>query len=210
MYIPPAFREERPEVVREIMKRFSFAVLVTHQDGAMSASHVPLLMEAGGGEHGMLIGHLARANEQWRHFREGAEALAIFQGPHAYISPSWYEAEAAVPTWNYVAIHAYGVPAIDEDPSVVRPYLETLVRTHEQGFERPWEVGRLPEELIRNLMRGIVFFRMPVRRLEAKFKLNQNRSEADRRGVVEVLAQSDDEMDRQVAELMRQIGSGGA
>ncbi|HTE19626.1 MAG TPA: FMN-binding negative transcriptional regulator [Armatimonadota bacterium] len=206
MYTPPAFEESRPEVLHDLMRRFSFAVLVTHHEAELTASHVPVLSDLSEGDHGVLLGHLARANEQSLHLQAGTEALAIFQGPHAYVSPSWYEAELAVPTWNYVAIHAYGTPVIVEDPSVVRAYLESLVNTYERAFERPWELQAISDEFIRNLIRGIVFFRMPICRLQGKLKLSQNRSEGDRVGVVRALEQSADGMGQQLAELMREMG----
>ncbi len=110
MYIPPSFRVEDPGKLAAFMRQYSFASIITHDGQAPIASHLPMLYSAEGGPNGILLSHMARANPQWRNFTSGGEALVIFQGPHGYISPSWYKAEVAVPTWNYTAVHAYGVP----------------------------------------------------------------------------------------------------
>src|SRR5689334_16368939 len=134
MYIPAAFRVEDAGKLAAFMQRHSFATLITHDGSAPFASHVPMLFLAGPGEHGTLLSHVARANPQWQHFASGGEALAVFHGPHSYISPSWYQTTPAVPTWNYATVHAYGVPAIIHEAERVASLLRDLVTVYESGF----------------------------------------------------------------------------
>src|SRR5688572_31558658 len=139
MYIPSSFRADNPAELQTLMRRHNFAILVTQQysspgsdrGGAPFATHLPFLLEAERGPRGTLLAHMARANPQWRDFAAGQEALVIFQGPHAYISPSWYEVHPSMPTWNYAAIHAYGVPRVVDDRDRLYRMLEALVDTHE-------------------------------------------------------------------------------
>src|SRR5579884_2986746 len=138
MYIPKAFRQDDLATLHKLMRECSFATLITQQDGTPLATHLPFILDAERGPYGTLFGHIARANSQWHTFEEGQEALVIFQGPHAYITPSWYEAKLAVPTWNYAVVHAYGVPRLIEDKTVLSGLLQTLVQTYEAGFETPW------------------------------------------------------------------------
>jgi transcriptional regulator len=202
MYIPNSFREDDPALLHELMRQYNFAILVTQHEGAPFATHLPFLLDAERGPHGTLLAHMARANPQWRSFVSGQPALVVFQGPHAYISPSWYEPSApSVPTWNYAAVHAYGVPRIMEERDALRAMLGRLVDTHEAMFERPWRM-ELPEDYLDHMMRAIVGFEIEIARLEGKFKLSQNRPVADQRHVVEALAASGDVLGAGVAELM--------
>src|SRR3981189_1385300 len=139
------------------------------------ATHLPFLLDAGRGPYGTLMAHMARANLQWKTFNGEQEALVIFQGPHAYISPSWYEVELSVPTWNYAAVHAYGILEIIEDNAVLYDLLKALIQTHEARFERPWDF-QLPDDYLQKMMRGIVGFEIQITRLEGKFKMSQNRT----------------------------------
>jgi transcriptional regulator len=148
---------------------------------------------------------MARANPQWRHFADGQEALVIFQGPHAYISPSWYTDHQSVPTWNYAVVHAYGMPRLLEDVET-RALLQSLVETFEAPLEPPWRLDSLPEENITRMLRGIVGFEIEIARLEGKLKLNQNRPEVDQERVVEVLEASGDPNDAGVAAWMLKYG----
>jgi transcriptional regulator len=202
MYIPSHFRVDDPARLAEFIQRHSFATLITSDAGAPFASHLPILLHRDDGPHGTLISHMARANPQWEHFASGGEALAIFHGPHTYISPSWYATGPAVPTWNYAAVHAYGTPAIIDDHDRIVALLRELVTTYERSFERPWP-GELPEDYRDKLIRGIVAFEIPITRLEGKFKLNQNRPAEDMQGVIEHLAHSSDPDDGAVAAMMR-------
>jgi transcriptional regulator len=145
---------------------------------------------------------MARGNPQWQHFAEGREVLAIFHGPHGYISPSWYETTPAVPTWNYAAVHAYGVPAIINDHDRVVALLEETVRAYEATLAQPWP-GDLPEDFRDKLIHGIVAFEIPITRLEGKFKLSQNRPAADIDGVCRALTQAGDAESLALLEAMR-------
>jgi transcriptional regulator len=205
MYIPPAFRIEDKAKLAAFLRQYSFATLVTYDGAASFASHLPMLYHPDDGAHGKLVAHMARANPQWQHFAEGREALAIFHGPHAYISPSWYETAPAVPTWNYGVVHAYGVPAMIDNPERVAALLHETVALYESSFAKPWP-GELPDDYREKMVRGIVAFEIPLTRLEGKFKLGQNRSAEDQRGVFQVLSQSEHADDRALAELMRVEG----
>ena len=185
MYLPQYFREDRPEVLAGLIRAYPFGVLVSVHDGRLMATHLPFLYHP---DRGLLHAHMARANPHWRSFAEGPESLVIFQGAHSYISPSWYEAEEAVPTWNYVTIHAYGRPRVLEDPGEVRSLLEQLVGVNEAPLPEPWNIDHLSDKYLTGMMKGIVAFEMPLTRLEGKFKLSQNRPEADRRSAIEALA----------------------
>jgi len=203
MYIPKAFHVDDTAALHKLMREYSFATLVTQQDGIPLASHLPFLLDAERGTYGTLLGHMARGNSQWRTFKEDQESLVIFQGPHAYISPSWYEAELAVPTWNYAVVHAYGVPRLIEDKTVLYSLLQALVKTYEAGFEKPWAFESLPDEYVQKMMQGIVGFEIPIRRLEGKFKLNQNRPVSDQARVATVLSEHQDDLSEGVAALMK-------
>ncbi|HSI11312.1 MAG TPA: FMN-binding negative transcriptional regulator [Chthoniobacter sp.] len=201
MYIPPAFRVEDPTRLTAFLREHSFATLVTNDGTAPFASHIPMLFRPDLGEHGTLIAHLARANPQWQYFGEGREALAIFHGPHGYVSPTWYKTAPAVPTWNYAVVHAYGVPTIFEDRDRIASLLRETISLYESGFEQPWS-GDLPADYLDKMIHGIVAFEMPVTRLEGKFKLGQNRSPADLQGVYQSLSTSRHADDHALAQLM--------
>jgi transcriptional regulator len=186
VYIPPLHREDRTEVLHDAMRRTGLATLVTLTDAGLIASHVPLLLDAGPAPYGTLIGHLARPNAQAR----GAigEALAIFQGPEAYITPSWYATKRAtgkvVPTWNYVVIHAYGTLELFHDRERLRDIVTRLTDRHESSRASPWAVSDAPADFIDGMLNGIVGFALPIARLEGKWKMSQNRPADDRAGVV--------------------------
>src|SRR5215510_3472385 len=203
MYIPTLYREEDLAALHTLMRDYSFATLVTQHDGAPFATHLPFILEAEAGPYGTLLGHMARANPQWRDFDESREVLAIFQGPHTYVSPSWYEVELSVPTWNYAVVHAYGTPRLITDYEECHALLDTLVRTHEAQFARPWPF-QLPEDYVRKMMQGIVAFAIHITRLEGKFKLSQNRSLTDQQHVAVTLQQSADPVSQDVGTLMQQ------
>ena len=197
MYIPSYMRVADEEIMRELIGQHSFGMLVTVHDGRPLASHLPFLVRAGG-EHGRLVAHVARANEQWQDFGAGGEALAVFQGDHAYVSPSWHESHPSVPTWDYMVVHAYGAPRLIEEQTEVREYLESLVRRYEAGRRSPWQMD-VPEDYYARMVRGIVAFEMPIERLEGKFKLSQNRSTTELQRIVEALGQSEDAKSRGIA-----------
>ena len=202
MYQPPHFIERDTERIAALMRSNSFATVVSHDGVAPFATHMPVLHHAENGVHGTLFTHMARANPQWKQFGEGREVLVIFHGPHAYISPNWYETRPEVPTWNYAVVHAYGIPRLIENKETLRAMLRELVDTFEAGQPQPYG-DVLPDEFIDKLSLGIVGIEIPITRLEAKFKLNQNRSSADQAGVIAALSASADQTEREVAELMK-------
>lgn len=199
MYVPEAFREERPEVLRAFMRAHSFATLVSPGEQGLVASHLPLLLDAERGPHGTLVGHLARANDHWRAL-EGGETLVIFQGPHAYVTPRWYSTPIAVPTWNYTAVHAYGRATLVQDGPALRAILDRTVAAYEAASPDRWQPPA--GDVVPTLMRQVVGFEIPIARLQGKLKLSQNRSRADREGVVQGLRRQDDPIGHAVAELM--------
>jgi transcriptional regulator len=200
MYLPSAFRVDDSEFLAQVIEEHSFATLVTFDGAAPFATHLPLLFDRARGQFGTLAGHVARGNQQWKHFENG-EALAIFHGPHAYVSPSWYETELAVPTWNYVAVHAYGTPRFLDD-AALDAQLSAMIAKYEGAFPRPWP-GEVPDEFRAKLRAGVVGFEIEITRLEGKAKLSQNRPAADQEGVIAALSASPHEADRSVAELMK-------
>lgn len=210
MYVPEAFRLDDADAIAEIAEAYAFALLVTAADGVPAATHLPVIYEPEGGPHGRLLGHLARPNPQAealaRLAETGGEALVVFQGPHAYVSPTWYGDDQQVPTWNYLAVHAYGAPRLIDGEGEVRALLQRLTVRYESHRARPWTMDMLPEAL----MRGIVAFEMPVARLEAKAKLNQNKPEEARRGAVAGLEGEGDAGAAELAAWMRRLVLGGA
>jgi transcriptional regulator len=192
MYIPKPNEEKRIPVMHELISSQSFASLVTMGPSGLFASHIPMVLEQDGSEFGVLKAHISRANTQWRDFTPSIDALAIFAGHHHYISASWYpgtkEDGKEVPTWNYVVVHAYGALKAIEDPDWLRAHLEKLTNANEAGSATPWKVSDAPDDFIRQQMRGIVGLEMPIRRLEGKWKVSQNRNQRDRSAVREELA----------------------
>jgi len=209
MYNPPAFREDRPDALREIMRAARLALLVSAaQDGAApEATHLPLLLDPSEGPHGVLYGHIAKANPHWRGLAAAGVARAIFQGPEAYVSPSLYESKRehgrVVPTWNYVAVHAIGPVEVIEDATRLHALVSRLTERHEAARPEPWAVTDAPEPFIAGQLKGIVGVALRIETLSGKRKLSQNRSEADRAGVEAGLAASADPADRAVAAAMR-------
>ena len=203
MYIPRHFAKDDRAALDALIRDYAFGLLITCDEGRPFATHIPFVFDAGAGENGTLLAHVSRANPHWRGFDGTREALAIFQGPHAYVSPSWYETKNAVPTWNYTAVHAYGRPRAMTEKEQTVGVLRRLIAEHETKATGPWSMDGLPADYMDMMVKGIVAFEMPIDRLEGKFKLNQNKSEADRRGVARGLkAQADDPMALEVARLV--------
>ena len=204
VYLPPAFTETRTELLIEHIERHEFGLLVSHGETGMIASQIPFLVKRRDG--GLcLLGHLARANPQAADLDADHEALAIFAGPHAYVSPSWYEAGPAVPTWNYAAVHAYGAARRVADPDWLRGLLRRLTERHEAREPAPpWRMDDLPEPYLGSMLNGIVGVEIRVTRLEGKFKLSQNRPAADRPRIIAALERRDDPDSQAVARLMRE------
>jgi transcriptional regulator len=188
MYQPPHFVETRRDVILELIRAHPLATLVVSIAGTLLANHVPMLMDEARGEGGVLRAHVARANELARLPAEGVEALAVFQGPDAYITPSWYETKRdtgkVVPTWNYAVVHAHGRLKVVDDAAWLRRQIGDLTDRHEERRAERWHVEDAPEDFVRGQVKGIVGLELAVTRLEAKWKVSQNRSAADRAGVV--------------------------
>ncbi len=200
MYAPDSFAAPSETAAQDLIDAHRFALLVSVRDGAPFATHIPFLLDRSRGAHGTLLGHVARANPHWQAFADGP-AMAVFQGPHAYVSPRWYAAvEKVVPTWNYAAVHAYGAPRLIEDPAAVRAYLDRLVASEEDGA---WTLDGQPAPFVDAMLRALVAFELPIDRLEAKFKLSQNRPAEDHGRVVAALEDAGDEASLALARLMR-------
>lgn len=191
MYIPKANEETRTPVLHELIRSQPLASLVTFGKSGLFASHVPMILDEQAVPLGVLKCHVSRANMQWKDFAPDIEALAIFSGAQHYISPSWYEEKQAtgkvVPTWNYVVVHAYGSLKVMDDADWLRAHVESLTTIHEAASPEPWAVSDAPADYIASIIKGIVGLEMRITRLEGKWKVSQNRSENDRRGVVEGL-----------------------
>ncbi len=203
MYVPASFAVHDPKRLIEFLRKYSFATLITNGDGVPFASHLPLMCEVDADGCAKLTGHMARANPQWRHFESNAELLAIFAGPHAYVSPTWYPTQPTVPTWNYAAVHVYGAARIIEDPDRVHEAMSKLVQFYEQPRDVPWD-GELPANFRDQKIQAIVTFEIEVSRLDGKFKLGQNRSLEDQLSVYRHLSESNNMHDRELAEFMCQ------
>ncbi|HEX4131528.1 MAG TPA: FMN-binding negative transcriptional regulator [Pirellulales bacterium] len=188
MFTPPQFDEPRREVMHDLMRRYPLATLVTMSSaGGFVAKHLPLLRCQSPAPFGSLQGHVARANPVWTETQSEAESLVVFQGPSAYISPSWYatkqETGRVVPTWNYAVVHAYGRLRFVHDAAWVRSLVERLTVAHEAGFSEPWQVADAPADYIANQLRAIVGIEFVVTRLLGKWKMSQNQPAANRAGV---------------------------
>ncbi|MBP2232878.1 transcriptional regulator [Azospirillum agricola] len=205
MHTPPAFRETDRSAIHETMRAARLANLVTATAGGLMCTPLPLFLDAGEGEWGTLYGHLAKANPQWREPPAG-DGLAIFMGPDAYVTPSWYAGKSrdgkVVPTWNYVTVHAHGPVEFFEDADRLLAVVTRLTDRHEGARPQPWAVGDAPPDFIAAQLRGIVGVRMPIARIEAKWKMSQNRGAEDRAAVRAGLSQSADARDREAAALV--------
>lgn len=200
MYCPEAFVVSDPERLQGFIEQYSFATLVNTVDGRPFATHLPLLLDPNTSAQGALLGHMARANPQWQAFESGQEVLAIFQGPHAYISPSWYETTPAVPTWNYATVHVYGAPRIIEGSERLAALVDRLTAVYESGMPQPWP-GDIPMDFKQKLLKAIVGFVIDITHIEGKFKLGQNRPLADQQAVAQRLATQADPVAHELSKL---------
>jgi transcriptional regulator len=205
MYIPTAFSITDPIKLADIMSRFSFALLISRDGNSSFASHLPFLFHAQEGSPGVLLSHMARANRHWQLFSQDEEVLVIFQGPHAYISPTWYVSEIAVPTWNYVTVHAYGKVQLLKTDTELDAILDGTVSKHESGFAQPWTL-QMPEEMKTKLKQAIVGFKIELTRVEGKFKLGQNRSQEDQEKMLANLRAQPDAESRALADFIERNG----
>ncbi|WP_300627415.1 FMN-binding negative transcriptional regulator [Pseudomonas sp.] len=208
MYTPRAFALDELPDIQQLIQHTRLAQLVTTGENGLHASHLPLLLNPDEGPSGTLYGHMAKANPQWRDLQNGSEALVIFAGAEAYISPSFYPVKAehgkVVPTWNYIAVHAYGKAEVFTDAQRLLEVVSALTDRHESNRAQPWRVSDAPADYIEGMLKAIVGFALPIERLVGKRKLSQNRSAADIAGVREGLATSNDVRDQTLARLIPQ------
>jgi transcriptional regulator len=206
MYIPRPNEETRLPVLHGLIEAEPLAALVTFTSKGLVASHIPMVLDRSTSGFGILRGHVARPNEQWRTFDASVEALAIFAGPQQYITPNWYpekqEHGKVVPTWNYIVVHAYGPLTAHEEPEWLMPHLEQLVAQNEAAFPSPWKITDAPADYVRSQMKGIVGLELPITRLEGRWKLSQNRSARDKQGVIDGLAELDTPGSRAMKDLV--------
>lgn len=211
MYLPKLFEETRVEVLHDLIRAHPLGALVTLTAGGLEANHIPFEVDTDPGPFGTLRGHVARANPVWREASAGTEALVIFHGPGAYISPAWYPTKAetgrVVPTWNYAVVHAYGVPRFIEDRAWLRGFVERLTTRHEAGRREPWKVTDAPADFIDTQVGAIVGLEIPLARLIGKWKVSQNRPPPDRAGVVEGLLRERGDPAAAMADLVRRATS---
>lgn len=205
MYIPEFNRQEDRSTILAFMRANPFAILITTAEAIPFATHLPFLIDETGDQI-VVQGHMARANAHWKSMNESEESLVIFHGPHAYISPSLYESRKSVPTWNYAAVHVYGEPTLFSDEEGLRATLHRMIDTFESSYMAQW--SELSEQYQSQMMKHIVGFEIKVKRLEAKFKLSQNRTKGEQARVIQCLNQSKDSNVSGVAELMQQEGLG--
>jgi len=205
MYMPPAFRIDDMADIHRTMREARSATLVTATEDGLIGTPLPMFLDESEGRNGTLYAHVARANPQWRLAPSG-DAMAIFAGPEAYVTPSWYatkqETHKVVPTWNYVAVHAYGPVEFFDDADRLLDVVTRLTDLHEQSRKDRWAVTDAPADFVKAQLRGIVGLRMPITRLDAKRKMSQNRNAADRAGVIDGLSNSDRPEDQVVASLI--------
>ncbi len=197
MYVPPSFAVSDEDAVFDFVRQNPFATLVSSQGTELTASHIPFLIERQS-DQTVLLGHVARANPQWK-AAAGQAVLTIFQGPHVYISPAWYESDNVVPTWNYQAVHAYGTLELIDNREHLLEVLVRSIETSESYRDLPWSLDANDPEFVDELLKGIVGFRIPIDRLQAKWKLQQNHSEERRRKVITALDKQADENSRMIA-----------
>ena len=207
MYIPSHFREERMDIIHGLVRGHSLATLVTMSSAGVTANHIPMLLDPEPAPIGTLRGHVARANPIWRETDASVASLAIFSGPEAYISPSWYATKSptgkVVPTWNYAVVHAYGRLDFFHDAERLRELVRALTDVNESEFEHPWSIDDAPAEYIDNMLRSIVGIEMRIERFEAKWKMSQNRTSIDQGTVVAALEGIGSESAAEMAAIIR-------
>lgn len=210
MYVSPHFEESNLAVLHGLIRSHPLAAWITVADGTLVANHIPFVLDPSRGDFGTLIGHVARPNPVWKQLSPDVSSLVIFQGAEHYISPSWYPTKAetgkVVPTWNYVVVHAHGVPTLFHDRDRLLAHVTALTETHESRFETPWRVSDPPAGFVDSLLKGIVGIEIPIASLTGKWKVSQNRSNADRHTVVEELRKRQDDRSQQMADLVERAG----
>ncbi len=205
MYIPEFNRQEDRSATLKFMRANPFAILVSNVDGVPFATHLPVLIEEAGDQI-LVRGHMAKANPHWKSMKQGEDSLVIFHGPHAYISPSLYEIRESVPTWNYAAVHVYGEAQLFSDEEGLKQTLHSMIDTFESSYMAQW--SEMSDQYRSRMLKHIVGFEIKVKRVEAKFKLSQNRTKGEQARVIQSLSQNKDSNISGVAELMQQEGLG--
>jgi len=202
MYTPERFKVSDLQTMHADMERWNFATLISPDaEGGLQVTHLPLLLKRGAGRLGALGGHMAKANPHWKSFSGTQESLAIFHGPHAYISPRWYHTDQTVPTWNYVVVHASGRPRLLEGIESMQAHLMQLIQFQEGTGPSSWGPEKLSQETYAALLKAIVCFEMPILRIEGKAKLGQNRSRGDIEGLIQGLQATDRAANHELAEI---------
>lgn len=208
MYLPPHFREDRLDVQHGLIRAQPFGALITAGSAGLEATHIPFVLDADASPLGTLRCHISKANRQWQTLDPQQDALIVFQGAHAYITPSWYALKAetgkVVPTWNYAIVHAYGRVRIVDDAGWLLENVSALTDQHEAAREQPWAVSDAPDDFIAGMLKGIVGLEIEISRIEGKWKASQNRGEADRVGVVAGLSAQSDDASGQMADMVRE------
>jgi transcriptional regulator len=206
MYLPAHFSETRVDVLHALMRAHPLTTIVTSSESGLNANHIPVETLPAPSPLGLIRGHIARANPLWRQYREGTEALAIFQGPHTYISPSFYPSKEVsgevVPTWNYAVVHAHGTLRFIQDAAWLEELVAGLTNTFEAQRSPPWKMGDAPIAYIKKMLGLIVGFELDISSLIGKWKVGQNRTHADRQGVVENLRHANDADSREIAAML--------
>ena len=189
MYLPPHFREDRLDVQHLLIRTHPLGLLISAGPSGLLANSIPFIIVADASERGTLRCHMSRANPQWQELRAVDECLVVFQGPQDYVTPSWYETKRetgkVVPTWNYATVHAWGRPQVIEDDGWLRQQIDALTRSREDARAQPWHVADAPADYVSAQIKGIIGVEIPIARIEGKWKMSQNRPEADRRGVID-------------------------
>ena len=201
MYIPEHYNDSTPEEAKDFIKKNGFGILVSTKGGKPLATHIPMELYKNEAGEDVLIGHVARANEQWKTFEENEEVLAIFHGPHAYISSTWYT-ELNVPTWNYIAVHIYGTIKIITGDALYKA-LKQLIHTYETLTETHLKIEDIPKPVMREDMPGIVGFEIAIKEIKAAFKLSQSRDDESYRNIVRQLENSENQREREMASAMK-------
>lgn len=201
MYTPAHFQQQDQDTVFDLVDQNGFGLLITSSADQPQVTHIPFVLDRGEGPSGTLYGHVARGNPHWTTIAPSSPALVVFQGPHSYVSPTWYANQSLVPTWNYTAVHLTGPVEIIHDPRRVLDIVTRLTEFYERGREPQWRVDNAAN--LDKMLGAIVGLKIPIESIQAKFKLSQNRSRQDRQGVVDALARSEDPAVQGVAGLMQ-------
>lgn len=203
------FIEERVDVMHELIDAYSFGILIAHEGGEISINHLPFVLHRELSENGTLRAHMAKGNPLWKGFDEGSDVVVIFQGPHHYISPSWYASKAehgkVVPTWNYATVHVKGALKLIDDPDWLITQIGSLSDIHEAGRDDPWKVTDAPDKYIRGQMKGIIGLEIEIAELTGKWKMSQNKNDADKAGIFAGLENDGDENALEMIRVMKEV-----